>query len=140
MDQYLHPFAKEIQEFAKNKRNVIEQGILLWNCFHNTIRIYQEKYPQWLFIRHEDLSADPINQFQSIYQKLGLEFTQKAKGVILANSGVHNPVEQSAENEFIRNSKENIKNWKTRLSSQEIAQIRLNTSEIAESFYPDLDW
>lgn len=140
MEKYLYPFEKEIHEFSKNKKSIIEQGILLWNCFHNTIRIYQEKYPQWLFIRHEDLSADPINQFQSIYKEFGVGFTQKAKEVILKNSGVHNPVEQSAENEFIRNSKESIKNWKTRLSQEDIFQIRLSTSEIAGSFYSEEEW
>ena len=140
MERYLYPFEKEIEEFAKSRKNIIEQGILLWNCFHNTIKIYQEKYPQWLFIKHEDLSADPINQFQLIYKKLGVEFTEKAKKVILKSSGAHNPVEQGAENEFFRDSKANIMNWKKRLRQEDIFQIRLNTSEIAGSFYPDAEW
>lgn len=140
MEKYLYPFEKEIHEFTTNKKNIIEQGILLWKCFHSTIKIYQEKYPQWLFVRHKDLSADPINQFRPIYKELGLEFTQKVKEVIHANSGSQNPVEQNEENEFIRNSKKTIRNWMTRLSQEEIRQIRLKTSEIASSFYTDKDW
>lgn len=140
MEKYLYPFEKEIHEFTKNKKNIIEQGILLWKCFHSTIKIYQGKYPQWLFVRHKDLSVDPVNQFRPIYKELGLEFTQEVKEVIHANSGAQNPVEQTEENEFIRNSRKTITNWMTRLSQEEIHQIRLKTSEIASSFYTDKDW
>lgn len=37
IENYLYPFRDEIQEFAERKRNIIEQGILLWNCIHHTI-------------------------------------------------------------------------------------------------------
>lgn len=140
MEKYLYPFRDEIKEYAENKKDLIKQAILLWNCIHNTIKIYREKYPEWLFIRHEDLSADPINQFQSIYREFGLKFTQKAKRTILDNSGAHNPVEQQARNEFVRNSRENINNWKARLSQDEISLIRNKTSEIASPFYGDDEW
>jgi hypothetical protein len=140
MEKYLHPFRDEIREYAENKKGLIEQAILLWNCIHNTVKIYQEKYPEWFFIKHEDLSVDPINRFQSIYKEFGVEFTRKAKETIMKNSGVHNPVEQQAGNEFIRNSRENIKNWKKRLSQEEILQIRMKTFEIADQFYSEEEW
>jgi hypothetical protein len=140
MEKYLHPFVDEIREYTEHKKGVIEQGILLWNCIHHTIEIYKKEFPDWLFIRHEDLSADPINQFRSIYQKFGLEFTQKAKRTILESSGAHNPVEQQARSEFARNSVENINNWKTRLSQEEIALIRDKTSGIAGLFYINDEW
>ncbi len=140
MERYLYPFEKEIREFAKNKKHNIEKGILQWNCIHNTIKIYREKYPDWLFIKHEDLSADPVNQFKSIYQKFGVEFTQKAKKIIQENSGTHNPVEQQEGFEYKRNSKENIKTWKWRLSQEEISQIRMKTSQVASSFYTEAEW
>jgi len=114
MERYLYPFKDEIQEYAENEKDVIEQAILLWNCIHSTIRVYQEKYPEWLFVRHEDLSADPLTQFKSIYNKFCVEFTQKTRKMIHESSGAHNPAEQQTENEFIRNSMENIKNWKKR--------------------------
>lgn len=140
MERYLYPFEKEIREFAKNKKNVIEKGILQWNCFYSAIRIYREKYPDWLFIKHEDLSNDPINQFESIYKKFDVEFTQEAKRIIHESSGAHNPVEQQKGYEYTRDSKKNIKSWKTRLTQKEISQIREETSEVAGSFYTDAEW
>ena len=39
-----------------------------------------------------------------------------------------------------RDSKANIKNWKKRLSADQIAVIREMTAEIAVNFYSDEDW
>lgn len=140
MEKYLGCFTDDIHEHARTEKDIIDQGALLWNCIHHTIRIYRDSHPDWLFVKHEDLSADPVNQFKSIYRQFGLEFTSQAKHEILRSSGAHNPVEQQTGNEFSRNSKENIFNWKTRLTPDEIARIRLKTAEIAPHFYDDSSW
>ena len=75
-----------------------------------------------------------------IYDAFGLEFTHKAKEKILESSGTHNPIEYQGEKELKRNSKENIYNWKNRLSKNEIALIRRKTSEISSLFYPENEW
>jgi len=49
MSDILKPFKNEIIDFSKNKKNIIDQGILLWRIFHHTILIYKEKYPNWYF-------------------------------------------------------------------------------------------
>lgn len=140
MDRYLGKFEEEIREFAGDEKGVIDQAILLWNCIHHTINIYRENNPEWLFARHEDVSLDPIGQFQSIYNAFGLEFTHKARKIILKSSGAHNPVEQKTGNEYVRNSKKNIYNWKNRLSKNEIDLIKMKTSEVSTLFYSADEW
>lgn len=140
MDRYLGEFEKEIRDFANNEKNVIDQAILLWNCIHHTIGIYQQDHPEWLFVRHEDLSNNPVEQFQSIYQAFELEFTAYARSTIMKNSDVHNPAEQQVGNEFVRNSKINITNWKKRLSGNEIETIMEKTHAISSSIYDECDW
>ena len=140
MNRYLGKFEKEIREYVENEKDTIHQAILLWNCIHHTINIYQENHPEWLFVRHEDISLDPDNQFQSIYKKFNLEFTHKSKSRILWSSSAHNPIEQQAQNEFVRNSKENIHNWKKRLSQNEIELIKVRTPEISNLFYTENEW
>jgi hypothetical protein len=140
MERYLSVFEKDIREFAENEKDIIDQAILLWNCIHHTISIYQQDHPEWLFVRHEDLSTDPISQFKSIYKAFNLEFTSKAESVILESSGGHNPIEQQAGNEFIRNSKENIFNWKKRLSQKEIDNIKEKTHVVSNIFYSEHEW
>ena len=48
--------------------NIIEQGILLWNIFNHVLLQYKEKYPEWIYIRHEDVSRDPIKEFQILFE------------------------------------------------------------------------
>jgi len=140
MEKFLAGFEAEIREQSENRKGIIEQAILLWNCIHHTIAIYRKDHPDWLFVRHEDLSLDPVNQFRAIYHAFHLKFTDRVQEKILKSSGAHNPVEQQSRNEFVRNSKKNIDNWKIRLSREEIDLIRAKTSEIAAPFYSDETW
>ena len=91
-------------------------------------------------MRHEDLSADPANQFKLIFEYLGLEFTQKVNNIIHETSGSHNSAEEQKESPFIRDSKENIYNWKKRLTRDEISLIKNKTSGVAGLFYTNDEW
>ncbi len=140
MEKYLSKFEKKIREYTKTEKDIIDQAILLWNCIHYTINLYRETHPEWLFIKHEDLSRDPIQQFQSIYEAFDLEFTDRVKTRIPKSSGSHNPIEQQVKNEFLRNSKENIYSWKNRLSQSEIELIKMKTYEVSTLFYSEDEW
>jgi len=140
MNKYLGIFEEEIREYAENEADIINQAILLWNCIYHTVSIFQEKHSEWLFVRHEDLSLDPINQFQAIYQAFNLDLTLEVSSFILEVSGAHNPIEQQFTNEFRRNSKENVFNWKNRLSLNEIDKIKEKTSKVSNRFYAEHEW
>ncbi|WP_334049576.1 sulfotransferase [Alteromonas gracilis] len=141
MNRYLSTFESEIIESAKNNNlDIIDIGILLWNCIHHTILSYQDKYPNWIYITHEQLSTSPVQEFEKIYDRLELEFTKKCQNTIKLSSGQHNPKEQIENNEFVRNSAENIYNWKSRLSKDEIARIKVGTGKIASFFYDKSQW
>lgn len=140
MKRYLFPFEQEIQRYVEEERGVIEQAILLWNCVHHTIRVYQELRPEWVYLRHEDLSMRPLDQFKELCERFGLEFTAKVQRSIEVSSGEHNPAEQQEANEYVRDSRANVKNWKKRLEEPEIELIRDRTSEIADRFYGPEHW
>ena len=104
---------------------------------------YQNIYPNWIFIRHEDLSYNPIKEFELLFKKLELPYTGKVKQFIEETSHHNNPSEVSNKgrvHQLQRNSKENIKNWKKRLTSKEIKQIRNITEHISSKFYSNKDW
>jgi len=107
---YLLKYKDEIQEYSTNKKDLIDQAILLWNIIYHTINIYKSKHPEWIFVRHEDLSKNPIEEFQTLYNKLNLQFTDKVKSKILKSTGTPPPVAKKNKNEFVRDSKENIYN------------------------------
>ena len=77
IERYLTGFRQEIEEQARNPGDIIDQAILLWNVFHSVIYQYQSEYASWHFLRHEDLSRDPVANYRDLYNELGLEFSAR---------------------------------------------------------------
>ena len=149
----LADFESEIRYFAKNEQEIILQGALLWNCIYAMVDEYRMRYPAWLFLKHEELSMDPLDSFRKIYVELGLNFTADVRAAIEeSTSGQNverritgitlNPFEQVRDDQFSlkRKSKETIFSWKDRLSDREISTIREQTNDVSKMFYSDLDW
>lgn len=132
----LAPFWAEIEEFAQAERPLLDQAILLWNCSHYKIQKYKEKHDDWIFIRNEDVSLQPIETIQSIYHDLGLNFNDKvATKVRISTQGKKTSLKKT-----IRDSRSNLKKWKRVLSQEEVDIIRTRTREVSECFYLESDW
>ena len=134
MQDKLSPFKDAIKNFVDYPdKNIIDQGILLWNIIYKIIADYQTKHPHWLIVTHEKLSLNPIEEYKSIFDKFGLDFTSKVEKNILNSS-------ESGESKLKRDSKSNIHSWKNRLSPSEIEKIKIGTAEISQIFYSEEDW
>jgi len=143
MQDYLEPLRAELEELESRGESTdpIDQAALLWKTLHTVIRAYYERYPGWIFVRHEDLSKDPIAQFRSLYDRLGLEFTDHAQILVERYSGSGNPATAQGTEKTIRlNSKANIQSWKRKLSAEDVERIRHRVGDVAEAFYSDSEW
>lgn len=135
MDYFLENFKTEIKNFARDKYSIIEQGALLWKIIYSAVINYQKKYKnKWIFVKHEDLSSQPINEFENIFSFLDLEMNEGVKNWI--NETTHS----KSKTGFKRNSKENINAWKHRLNESEIEYIKKRTSPVWQHFYTEEDW
>jgi len=134
MSTLLAPFRQEVEEFCKKEKSVIEQGTLLWNIIYYSVREYQSRHPEWIVLRHEDLSAAPIPVFREIFLKLGLDYSESIERKIINSSEAETP------GVLVRDSKENIKSWKGRLTQAEIGLIRQKTQGTWPQFYASEDW
>jgi len=140
INRFLKPYESDINN---PPLDFISEASLIWLCTTKIIIDYQEIYPNWIYIRHEDLSYNPIKEFELLFKKLELPYTNKVKRFIEATSHHTNPSEVSNEgkvHQLQRNSKKNIKNWKKRLTNIEIKKIRDITEHISNKFYSDKDW
>ena len=140
----LYRFAGEIREQASTEHDLIDQAILLWKLIHYTMLQYRKAHPDWIFVRHEDISRTPGEGFRKLYGQLGLEFSERAHQVIESFSSAANPGETDApvgsEEILRRNSASNIWNWKSRLTTAEIEKIRCSLEDLSSAFYADGDW
>ena len=135
MEKYLFPYRNEIEFSAFNKTSILDQGILLWKCLHLIIHNYRKKFEEdWVFVKHEDLSRDPSNNFRILFKKLNLEFTP---GV---DEKIYNSTTSSHKEFLKRDAIKNIKLWKEKLEPKEIRLIKDGTSEIWPHFYEEKDW
>ena len=132
----LEPHRDAIERFAADPPDIVEQGALLWNCIYGVARDWHVAHPGWHFVRHEDLSLDPVAGFRALFLHLGLPFGQTQIDYIDEVSGAENPTEQTRD-QFRRNSRANIDNWKRRLTASEIDVVMTRTEDVRPHFYQD---
>jgi hypothetical protein len=142
MNNVLSEFKKEIKKFSEKRYNIIDEAILMWKIFYYVINKYREKNEKWNFLRHEDLSNEPIEEFRKIYSFLSLNYTKKIQNQIEFYTNSSNPIEapNGVLHQLKRNSKSNISIWKKRLLKSEIEKIRIETREICKIFYSEDYW
>jgi len=134
MREHLEPFAREILRFAREERDVVDQAALLWKVIYATILRYRERHPDWIYLRHEDLSRDPVEGFRVVFDKVGLEFSAETERAIVTHSFA------SAAAGLRRDSRANVNTWKQRLTGPEIERVRTAVADISGEFYADREW
>ena len=138
MRDHLDPYRKQIE--SAKRGDVIDQWALLWNLIYGTVHTALERNPDFIAVRHEDLSLDPVNRYRELYRSLGLEFSPRVEKVIRESSSSENPAEGKKVHSFKLDSRTNVGNWKKRLTEEEIRRVREKTQEVASIYYPDAAW
>jgi hypothetical protein len=140
MRDHLEPYREEMQSVHSN--DVIGQSALLWKLIYRAVHATRELYPDFLFVRHEDLSIDPIPGYRALYESLGLEFSPRVEKTILNSSSSENPVELSRKkvHAIKLDSRASVDNWKKRLTTEEIQRIRKMTEDVSTLYYSDAEW
>ena len=54
----------EIAAAAATMPDAVDVGTLLWRVLHHHIDLLRREHPDWIFVRHEDLSRDPEPEFR----------------------------------------------------------------------------
>lgn len=142
MQHFLQPFRDQIREYTTEKKDIIDQAIMMWNVIYSVVHRYRQIHPGWLFVKHEELAANPLEGFTELYRYCNLTLNKKARSKILAYSTSKNPKEVPAGDpgSIKRDSRATIKRWKHRLTQGELARIYEGTHEIASLFYEEKEW
>lgn len=136
MKRFFEEESDLIQRFAEVEQPVVNQAALLWNLFHKVIRRYQDQHPGWIFLRHEDMVADPMARFEELYQKLGLNFTPEIAGQLRGSLSAKNG-ETGDAGYKARDATTVTQTWKSRLTADEVEHVLNETEAIRGHFYPD---
>ena len=121
--------------------NVLENACQLWRLLHKVILAYRVRHPDWVVVRHEDLSARPTTAFAELFSQLDVPYNQSTQDyVVRSTTGNHAPHASIPTNDVQRDSRRAVTVWKERLSADEIARIRRLTDDVACQFYDDDEW
>lgn len=141
MRDLLEPFRAELDQLETAAGDLIDQAALGWKVLNHVALAYRERHPDWLLVRHEDLSADPVAGFRTLYGQLGLPFDQRVESTVEEHSSETNPDLADGNVNTIRlNSRKNVGSWRTRLTAEEVARVRACVEPVSQRLYPDAEW
>ncbi len=138
MHGFLSPYAADIEAACDMSGDFFDRACLIWNILHYVILQYRDRYPSWLFVRHEDVAMNPISEFEKIFEYLGLELGQQLRQYIVEYTADRNPESLKSAKYSPRSARGSLETWKERLTRDEINRIGEATGEIAVHFYSDL--
>jgi hypothetical protein len=136
----ISPYEDEVRKQAQEPGDHLAQAALLWRLLYNAVDGYREQHPDWIFLRHEDASLDPLATFVRLYEQLGLELTAEAKGEIERASAAENPPELATPHAIELDSAASLGRWREELTREEIDTLRERTSDVWPRFYSSEDW
>ncbi len=140
MRDFLGPYEAELREFVTEEHDLADQAALLWKLVYSAVPTYQQQHPDWIFLRHEDLSQDPVSGFGDLYRRLGLAFGPHEEAEITQHNRPDSAPKTNQERRITRDSQSNIRKWKSVLTEDEIARVRARAGDLADRFYTAGEW
>ncbi len=141
MNGPLKEFKAEIESFARLPRDIVDQAALLWKIIYGRVLEYKKEHPDWIYIRHEDISLNPLDQFKLLFERLGLPWTDKIEKQVRLYSAPQNPRESPKGKSTLKlDSGRALYNWKDRLNSDEILRIKKRVESLSSFFYSESEW
>ena len=141
MRDFLSGYEGPLRAYSEREQDIVDQAILLWNVQTEAIARHRRRHDsEWVFVRLEDISREPVARFRDIFERLGVTWNDRVEELVRETSDASNPAEASRPDSVRRDSAAHITNWKRRLTDDEIARVRAGTEHLWTAFYDDGDW
>ena len=119
--------------------DLVGEGIVMWNTMYDFVNRLRERRPEFIYLRYEDLAADPIAGYRELYSALDLTWDTRVRDRIAGYSDSANPKDVSPRRRraIKRDSTAAADTWRSRLTPAEAARVETETAEVAGAFYPE---
>lgn len=140
ISDYINPRLQQL--ISQDKMDPIAEGSYLWLILYQILHTYSERNPEFIVLKHEDISLNPVKEIKNLYNILKLKYTSDIEKKIIyhTSSNLSSRGGEPSVHQLVRNSKKNIKQWKNQLSNAEIFKIRELTESVAGYYYESKDW
>lgn len=135
----LTPISRRWPEALEPADDLIDEGSTLWRLIYESALDQRARTPELIFVRHEDLAAEPVPAFAALYDRLGLPFTDGARRAVDEATKPGNPTRLApGDAHGVRlDSRASLASWRERLSPDEVRRIDRITGPVAHELYPD---
>jgi hypothetical protein len=140
MRDFLAPHEPQLRAAAERRPAILDEAILLWNVLYSTVATFQERHPDWIYLRHEDVSVSPLERYRDLYRSLGLAWTPPVERLVRETSSASNPGDARRADAIRRASAAQVRAWTAHLSPEETERVRRGTEPLWRRFYDDGDW
>ena len=143
MRDLLEPWRAELESLAAQPDpDLIEEAALVWRVMYGVVDQWRGEFPQWQFVRHEDLSRAPVEGFRALFEHAQVEFTDSIVTYIESTTHATNPVSapQGQAHALRRDSRANVAAWAAQLDAADVHRLRDLTEDVASEWYLDADW
>jgi hypothetical protein len=142
MEGPLREYAASVDDYCRAEHDIVDQATLMWTMFHDVIDTYRQRHPEWLFVRHEDVSRAPASGIAEICAYAGIEYNGAVADYVGRTTVAGNPAEAPSgqAHQLRRDSAAATTTWKTRLTPDEIRRVRERTGPVASRFYHEDEW
>jgi hypothetical protein len=133
---------EERESFTRPPSSIVEASARLWRVAHKVIFQMAKCYSDWIIVRQEDLSLEPIETFCTLYKKNRLPWSNRIEKRIKKMTGSKNTINGRAGHRYDlrRNSRAILKARFASLSPSEKKVVYNLTGDIASYLYEDKYW
>ncbi len=86
-------FPDEVDFLQKQWSTPLEAAAALWRILNKVLLAQVSQHPDWVVLKHEHLSNDPLNTFRGLYQGLKLPWSNRIENLILRRTNAANQTE-----------------------------------------------
>lgn len=142
MRDWLEPHRDALEWCAREERPIVDEASVLWRVIYAVVDRYRTLYPDWIFMRYEDIARAPLASFQTIFEKIGLPWDDVVKERIgrFTDEGNVKDVPRRKLGTIKRDSRSAVSVGMKRLDQNEIERVYQRVADVSGAFYSDDDW
>jgi len=73
MQDWLEPLRSDMEKALLNRQDVVTRPAYYGGSFIQVLAEYRRQSPNFLVVRHEDLSLSPLQGYRELYESLGFK-------------------------------------------------------------------
>jgi Sulfotransferase family len=132
-------FADDLDFLSAPRNDAVEETAAAWRALNKVLLQQASRHPDWIVLRHDDLSRNPVEHFRTLYRTLGLPWTPRIERKVIRLTNRENPVAAPSGqvHQFKRNSAELLNHGLNSLSKEQREKIYEITRDVALQLYTE---